>query len=344
MTTLISRAGTVLGASLLAVSLVACGAEDGGMQRMPSTGAAGSGAATSEPEPDEHAAVEPCSLLSDDERAEIIGRPEISYVSQGLAPSDTHLFECALIEPEESLALIRFGYATVPDPGFEESVDYDVETGARLTELEKVGDRALVVRDSYQLDAWATLGDYTVFISSSWHEADDDTLTALLQSMLDKTVPGMLEHPVLLPEACPSPTSQRIVTAVGTVQRAAGSADERHLQCQYASARKTLHLGSYPSTRDYIRLKTGPNDPYAGLASEDRERLVYQRGAVTMLTSSDVGPYSFTYLERPPQVITANLSSTYRFRTSPGYPHFDMPAFRSLDRWWALAQIARLRA
>ncbi len=343
------RTSALLATAIAALVLAGCGADDPRTEPAPTGSTApgddsASASASAEQEARTHEPVDPCTLLSEDERADVIGQQEISYVGTGLAPADTRLIECTLIEPKESLALLRFGYASARGLDYTDDVAYDVEHGARLTELPDVGDRALVVRDDYQLDAWASLGQYTVFFSSSWHDTDDATASALLASMLAKAVPGMLEHPVILPAGCPAATSPRVVASVGKVQRAAGSADDRHLQCQYASKRKLLELGAYPSTREHVELKSGDDDPYAGLASEDRETLSYRPGSLTRLTPVDTGPFSFTYLKRPPQVITSSVGEAYHLNdASSSSPRYDIAAYRALDRWWATTQIKRLQ-
>lgn len=351
MTNPLRRAGSVLATTALALTLAGCGTDAPGPGDPGGSPSGAPGSTGSDPGQDASAAqearshepVDPCTLLSESERADLIGQQEIAYVGKGLAPADTFLMECTLIEPEESLALLRFGYASTPDLDYTDDVAYDVEQGARLSELPDVGDRALVVRDDYQLDAWASLGPYTVFFGSSWHDTDDATASALLASMLAKVVPGMLEHPVLLPEGCPAATSPRVVASVGKVQRAIGSADDRHLQCQYASKRKLLELGAYPSTREHVELKSGDDDPYAGLASEDRETLSYRPGSLTRLTPADTGPSSFTYLKRPPQVITSSLGEASHLDELSSFPRYDIAAYRALDRWWATTQIKRLQ-
>ncbi len=339
-------AGALLATTIAALALAGCGADDPRTEPGPAgstTPGDDGGSESAEQEALTHEPVDPCSLLSESERADIIGQQEISYVGKGLAPADTFLTECTLIEPRESLALLRFGYASAPDLDYTDDVAYDVEQGARLTELPDVGDRALIVRDDHQFDGWASLGRYTVFFSSSWHDTNDATAGALLASMLAKAVPGMLEHPVLLPAGCPGATSPRVVASVGKVQRAVGSADDRHVQCQYASRRKLLQLGAYSSTREHIALKTG-DDPYAALASDQQETHSYRPGSVTKLTPSETGPYSFTYLKRPPQVITSSVGEALHLDASSlAFPRYDIAAFRRLDRWWATSQAERLQ-
>lgn len=347
MTNRLRGTASLLATTVLALTLAACGSDDPGSEPAPpsstTTSDGDSGDPSAEQEAAAHEPVDPCSLLSEDEREQVTGVQEISYVGKSLSPSETLVMECTLIEPDESLALLRFGYGSAPSLDYSEDLEYDAEQGAALTELPGVGDRAVVVRDEYQLDAWASLGRYTVFLSSSWHDADDATVTALLGSMLARTAPGMLEHPTILPDACPPATAARVVGVVGKVQRAIGSADDRHVQCQYASKRKVLQLGAYPSTREHIQQKTGGNDPYAGLASEDQETFSYRPGSLTNLTPSETGPYSFTYLRRPPRVITSSVDSARHFGSLSSFPRFDTARFRTLDRWWATSQIERLQ-
>lgn len=296
-----------------------------------------------------HAYVDPCSLLTKQERTIVAGSYAGSKLSVRFDPSGVEFNSCTVPYRGSSLGalIMNYGYATQKVRGFARFIrDEKQDDHTKVKRVPGVGDEAWLLVDSSTREAWVRAGDHVMFVWTVDPSFDVALAGQMLEAMLERATPGMFEHPVHLPKACPPPTNSLVVKALGgeNVTRAVGVHREKSIACEYASKRRTLSLTADPKRVREVadQLKVG-RSLEGGLVDEAEEfRLAPE--SLTRLTPSDVGPYAFTYLLRPAAQVSASLGETARFGRYGGYPDYDQVAFRTIIEKWTKEQIARLRS
>lgn len=338
-----TRSARVAGIGALLLAAVGCGPHDTDVAREPGHSTTQEAGRSASGEKAQHAYVDPCTLLSQDERSRVVsslGGPG-DQVTFGL--SDSRLLACQVYDDSKRELLFEFGYSATPRLDFSGYPDALLasQSNPQTTPLEGVGDEAVHIQSSTGREAFAGKGDYTVFLFINNGSLEPQPAAALLASMLEKATPGMLEHPIHLPDECPKATSPQIKAALGTVIRAAGIVHDEMLTCAYASGRKKLTLASYPMLERWM----GPMEAeFAGAAAiDDTFAFDYAPRAHTVLLAFDTGPSSFTMVRGPVQVISSRLDGTTELGRTHDTPGFDQGVFRAVDKAWVRAQIKKLR-
>lgn len=330
------------------LAMVGCSNQDrsGGPEGDARDEPTGSSTAASDTAVDEkamHAPVDTCALLSADEQVEVIGAEKVTGVGAEMDPSDARLARC-VVAGNDGVALIYYGFSQVPGRKFAADLRSEADFRGTLLPLAGVGDEALYVRDSkYGFDAWARKGDYAVFVGSGWFQGSQATVQELLTTLLDQTTPGMHEHPIRVPRACPSPRSKMVTAAVGEVKYATGhDDDEAGLLCTYAGKRVRVSLAAARSTRkkvadSYDRLKAGPK-----FGDDESVELTIVPDALTVLEPSVYGPWARTYALKPPALIRASMNESIDSMGERDI-RFDQAAFRRVNEAWVRNRVAALR-
>ncbi|WP_156391789.1 MULTISPECIES: hypothetical protein [unclassified Nocardioides] len=289
-----------------------------------------------------HAPVDTCALLSADDQFEVIGAEKVTGVGAEMDPGDARLARC-VVAGNDGVALIYYGFSQVPGRKFAADLRRSADFRGTLTPLAGVGDEALYVRDSkYGFDAWARKGDYAVFVGSGWFQGSQATVQQLLTTLLDQATPGMHEHPIQVPRACPSPRSKMVTAAVGEVKYATGhDTDEAGLLCTYAGKRVRVSLAAGRSTRKevadgYARLKAGPK-----FGDDESVEFKIVPGALTVLEPSVYGPWASTFAFKPPALIRASMNESID-STDGRDIRFSQAAFRRVNEAWVRNRIAAL--
>lgn len=290
-----------------------------------------------------HAPVDTCALLSTDDQVEVIGTEKVTGVGAEMDPTDARLSRC-VVAGNDGVALIYYGFSQVPGRKFAADLRRAAEFRGKLIPLADVGDEALYVRDSkYGFDAWARKGDYAVFVGSGWFQGSQATVQQLLTTLLDQATPGMHEHPIQVPRACPSPRSKMVTAAVGEVKYATGhDSDVAGLLCTYAGKRVRVSLAAGRSTRkevadSYDRLKAGPK-----FGDDESVELRIVPDALTVLDPSVYGPWARTYAFKPPALIRVSMNESID-STGGRDIRFSQADFRRVNEAWVRNRVAALR-
>ncbi|WP_067435578.1 DUF3558 domain-containing protein [Nocardioides jensenii] len=347
------RPSSFLSASLLVASLVAslaltgcAGAGDDGPEEPPRHSTSKAAQRSAAAEKARHAYVDPCSLLSKDERDLVAGSYWEPRETVNIYSSAVEFNSCRLAVRDSTLdaTAMHYGYAVTDELTLGKYItDAREISDSKVTPFQGLGDRAYFIEDSVR-EAWVRQGDYTLFVWSADDAFSEGAAARVLKSMLGKVTPGMLEHPVELPGTCPAPTSRRVVAALGgKVVRAAGSDRHDTITCDYASSRKVLTVHSAKRPRKVIAKGYQVDKVFSESLGSEKVALSLVPKAISTLSPSEFGPYGFTYTLTPPRVISATLGSADplgRFRDTP---HYDQAAFRTLYSWWVRSQISQLR-
>lgn len=329
----------MLAAGLL---LSGCSSGQGGDGKTASTSgeAAGRSAAA---EKQRHRYVDPCSLLDSGERAVIAGSYAGTKLSAGLFPTAVEFNTCSVPTPDDDFVVLRYGYAVSPVPGFRRFVRQQRnDESTRATRLDGVGDEAwLLVSTSYR-EAWVRSGEHTMVVSTT-EQFPVETARQVLQSMLDKATPGMLEHPIQLPSACLPANHTLVVGALGrAATRALGVRRGKHLACDYATSKRRITLTASPKTTAQLDKGLAANRSVeGGLVPESEEfRLVPK--SLTRLSAGDE-PYAYTYLHQPSALLYVAATTSDELGDGFNDVTFDQAGFRALNRTWVRRQAERLR-
>lgn len=295
-----------------------------------------------------HEYVDPCSLLTRGERIIIAGSAASPRLSVRFDPTGVELNGCTVPYKDSDLnaLVMNYGYAAQRVRGFAKLVrkakqdDY-----TKVKKVPGVGDEAWLFAGSTSREAWVRSGEHVMFIWTPVSSFDVDLAAQMLEEMVHRATPGMLEHPIHLPDACPPVNNSLVVKALGggRVTRAVGTKRGRTVACDYATAKRSLRLTASPKRAREVaaELKVG-RSLEGGLVDRAEEfRLAPQ--SLTRLTPSDVGPYAFTYLLRPAAQVSASLDSTRTVGNHGDFPDYDQVAFRKVTEKWTREQIARLR-
>lgn len=335
-------------ATLVALSVVGTGCSLGGGEADAQAGVSSveSAQRSAAAEKARHKYVDPCLLLERDERQSIAGTQIDASFDVRLYPSGVELNSCTVsVEGSvvDALAL-NYGYAVTPKLAFGKYLKSEREYGdAKVEQLDGVGDEAYLVTGTTK-EAWVRKGDYTLFVWTTNAAFDAEAATEVLADLVAQATPGMLEHPIHLPKSCAAATDSRVVAMLGgEVVRAIGSTTRSGTSCSYATATRSLSLGTARRSADLMKKEMKVSETFSEGLGTDRETLAIIPNSTTRLSASEFGPYAFTYMLDPATVIHASVNATVRLGRDYGYPTYDQAAFRKLNDWWVRKQAGRLR-
>lgn len=335
-------------ATLVALSVVGAGCSLGGGDADAQAGVSSveSAQRSAAAEKARHEYVDPCLLLERDERQSIAGTQIDASFDVRLYPSGVELNSCT-VSVEGSVVdatALNYGYAVTPKLAFAKYLKSEREYGdTKVEQLDGVGDEAYLITGTTK-EAWVRKGDYTLFVWTTNAAFDAEAATEVLADLVEQATPGMLEHPIHLPKACPRATDRRVVAALdGRVVRAMGAVTRSGTSCNYATATRSLSLGTARRSAELMKKEMKVSEAFSDGLGSERVTLELVPNSTTKLASSEYGPYAYTYMLDPATVVHASLNYTVRLGRDYGFPSFDQAAFRALNDWWVRKQAGRLR-
>lgn len=291
-----------------------------------------------------HQYVDPCSLLDSGERAVIAGSYAGTELSTSLFPTAVEFNSCSVPTPDDDFVVLRYGYAVSPVPGFSRFVRQQrKDESVRATRLDGVGDEAwLFVGTSYR-EAWVRSGDHTMVVSTT-EMLSGETARQALESMLEKTTPGMLEHPIHLPGACLPVTHPLVVRALGrAATRAVGVRRNKRVACDYVTSKRRITLTTAPKTRSELDESLAAGRSVEGDVVPESEEMRLVPKSLTRLSVDGDHPYGYTYVHAPPVLLYVAGTPADRLGDSGNDVSFDLAGFRALNEKWVAQQVERLR-
>lgn len=287
---------------------------------------------TAEEQPPEP--VDPCGLLDPVDYEQWLSGDHQAL--EALLPTSGDVVRCEV--RSGGLVALDFGYTLLAASDY---YDEQMRDTRKLTfpddmfeRWSGVGDRAFGGVNLSIPVAAAQVGEQTVYVSVRREGVPADDLRQLLEKLVERVSPEMLEHPVVLPALCPAADSRQVRRVVGKVRAARGHDSDNSKMCGYLGRTgNQLTLRAYSVTPAFYDrdLRFAVNEAEAG-----KVRLTEGPKGVLRVwddrPDSSAGPSVHAYVQSATWMISAAVGNVDGEPTRVRPAAFEPVADRFIDQ------------